>query len=67
VGIEAIAAALSEQRDTLEEVYEPYLLQQGYVARTPRGRVAMAKAWNHLGMPLPERLPGQDEAQQKLL
>lgn len=67
VGIEAIAAALSEQRDTLEEVYEPYLLQQGYVARTPRGRVAMAKAWSHLGLPLPERLPGQDEIQQKLL
>ena len=66
VGIEAIAAALSEQRDTLEEVYEPYLLQQGYVARTPRGRVAMAKAWLHLGLPLPERMPGQDEGQQRL-
>ncbi len=60
VGIEAIAAALSEARDTLEDVTEPYLLQQGYVARTPRGRVAQAKAWAHLGLPVPERLPGED-------
>jgi len=63
VGIEAIAAALSEQRDTLEDVYEPYLLQQGYVARTPRGRVALPKAWAHLGLPVPE----SDPIQPKLL
>ncbi len=66
VGIEALAAALSEQRDTLEDVTEPYLLQQGYVARTPRGRVAMAKAWIHLGLTVPDRLPG-DDGQQRLL
>jgi Holliday junction DNA helicase RuvB len=66
VGIEAIAAALSEQRDTLEDVYEPFLLQQGYVARTPRGRVAMAKAWTHLGLAVPDKLPAADETQQKL-
>ena len=66
VGIEAIAAALSEARDTLEDVYEPYLLQQGYIARTPRGRVAQAKAWQHLGIAVPERLP-HDDAQGQLL
>ena len=48
VGIETLAAALSEPRDTLEDVYEPYLLQQGFIARTPRGRTATAKAFAHL-------------------
>ncbi len=49
VGIETLAAALSEPRDTLEDVYEPYLLQQGFIARTPRGRTATPKAFKHLG------------------
>lgn len=49
VGVETLAAALAEPRDTLEDVYEPYLLQQGYIGRTPRGRVATAKAYEHLG------------------
>lgn len=49
VGIETLAAALSEPRDTLEDVYEPYLLQQGFIARTPRGRTATAKAFEHVG------------------
>jgi Holliday junction DNA helicase RuvB len=53
-GIETIAAALSEPRDTLEDVYEPYLLQQGLLARTPRGRVATRKAYEHLGRTFPE-------------
>lgn len=53
VGVETMAAALGEQRDTLEDVYEPYLVQQGYVARTPRGRVAMPAAWLHLGLSVP--------------
>ena len=53
VGIETIAAALSEPRDTLEDVYEPYLLQQGLLARTPRGRVATRKAYEHLGQNFP--------------
>lgn len=53
VGIETLAAALSEPRDTLEDVYEPYLLQQGYLARTPRGRTATRKAYEHLGVPFP--------------
>jgi Holliday junction DNA helicase RuvB len=49
VGVEALAAALAEPRDTLEDVVEPYLIQQGYVGRTPRGRVANRKAYEALG------------------
>jgi Holliday junction DNA helicase RuvB len=50
-GVETLAAALAESRDTIEDVYEPYLLQQGFLARTPRGRVATRKAYEHLGVP----------------
>ncbi len=50
VGIETISAALSEPRDALEEIVEPYLLQQGFIGRTPRGRVATARAYKHLGL-----------------
>ncbi len=53
VGIDTIAAALSEPRDTIEDVYEPYLLQQGFLGRTPRGRIATRKAYEHLGRPMP--------------
>lgn len=53
VGAETLAAALAEVRDAVEDVIEPYLLQQGYVLRTPRGRVAGAKAYLHLGLPQP--------------
>ncbi len=53
VGIETIAAALSEPRDTVEDVYEPFLLQQGFLGRTPRGRIATRKAYEHLGKPMP--------------
>ncbi|MEM7641026.1 MAG: Holliday junction branch migration DNA helicase RuvB, partial [Pseudomonadota bacterium] len=53
VGIETIAAALSESRDGLEEVIEPFLLQQGLIARTPRGRMLAAKGWAHLGLDAP--------------
>jgi Holliday junction DNA helicase RuvB len=49
VGLETLAAALGESSSTLEDVYEPYLLQEGYLMRTPRGRVATAKA-NQLGI-----------------
>jgi holliday junction DNA helicase RuvB len=51
VGVETLAAALAEPRDTIEDVYEPYLLQQGYLGRTPRGRIATRKAYEHLGLP----------------
>jgi Holliday junction DNA helicase RuvB len=53
VGIETMAAALSEPRDALEEIIEPYLIQQGFVQRTPRGRVLTAAAFAHLGLPAP--------------
>ena len=58
VGIETLSAALSESRDALEEVIEPYLLQQGLIQRTPRGRMLAQKAWTHLGMAAPKS-PGQ--------
>jgi len=55
VGIETISAALSEPRDALEEIVEPYLLQQGFIGRTPRGRVLTLKAYKHLGLTGPSR------------
>jgi Holliday junction DNA helicase RuvB len=55
VGIDTLSAALSEERDTIEEVYEPYLLQEGLVQKTPRGRVATAHAYDHLDRPSPQR------------
>ena len=54
VGVETMCAALSEARDAVEEVIEPYLLQQGLIQRTPRGRMLAAKAWTHLGMAVPK-------------
>jgi Holliday junction DNA helicase RuvB len=54
VGVESLAAALSEERGTVEDVLEPYLIQQGYLARTARGRVATAKAYRHLGLKSPK-------------
>ena len=64
VGVETIAAGLSEPRDAIEEIIEPYLLQQGFIARTPRGRVLTAQAFGHLGLPQPAQFPlfnGSDE------
>lgn len=54
VGIENLASAIGEDRDTLEDVVEPFLIQQGYVHRTPRGRVATVNAWKHFGLTPPE-------------
>jgi len=59
VGIETIAAALSEPRDAIEEIVEPFLLQQGFIGRTPRGRVVTLKAYRHLGLSGPQRLAAQ--------
>jgi len=59
VGIETISAALGEARDAIEEIVEPYLLQQGFVQRTPRGRVITAAAFAHLGLAAPPRDPSQ--------
>lgn len=60
VGIETMSAALSESRDALEEVIEPFLLQQGLIQRTPRGRMLARKAWVHLGLEAP-KTPGQSD------
>ncbi|WP_444928450.1 Holliday junction branch migration DNA helicase RuvB [Microbulbifer sp. SSSA002] len=54
VGIDSLAAAVSEERDTLEDVLEPYLIQQGYITRTPRGRVVTGLAYEHFGLPKPD-------------
>jgi Holliday junction DNA helicase RuvB len=59
VGLDSLAAALSEERDTIEDVLEPFLIQQGYLMRTPRGRVATEKAYRHFG--LPGRSAAEDE------
>ena len=55
VGLETIAAAISEESDTITDVYEPFLLQCGFLNRTPRGRIATAAAYAHLGIPLPDQ------------
>jgi Holliday junction DNA helicase RuvB len=61
VGVESLAAALSEDRGTLEDVVEPYLIQQGFLVRSARGRMASAKAWRHLGLtPPPRQTPVAD-------
>lgn len=59
VGIETIAASLSEPRDAIEEIIEPFLLQQGFIQRTPRGRILTPHAFRHLGMPEPSRETAQ--------
>jgi holliday junction DNA helicase RuvB len=59
VGIETIAAALSEPRDAIEEIIEPFLIQQGFIQRTPRGRLLTAHAFRHLGLAEPTRDPTQ--------
>ena len=53
VGLETLAATISEDAGTLEDVYEPYLLKSGFIQRTPRGRVATEMAYAHLGIPFP--------------
>ena len=54
VGLSTLAAAIDEEQDTVEDVYEPYLLQQGLLKRTPRGRVVTERGYDHLGLPVPE-------------
>jgi len=55
VGLNTLAAALAEEEDALEEVYEPFLIQIGFLDRTPRGRVATRLAYQHFGLPMPHR------------
>jgi Holliday junction DNA helicase RuvB len=59
VGVETMAAALGDERDVIEEVVEPYLIQEGFVQRTPRGRVLTRIAFRHLDLPMPASLPAQ--------
>ncbi len=59
VGVETLAAALSEQRDTIEEVIEPFLIQEGLLLRTPRGRVLGDRGWRHIGLTPPAGTPAQ--------
>ncbi|HZI46101.1 MAG TPA: Holliday junction DNA helicase RuvB C-terminal domain-containing protein, partial [Ilumatobacter sp.] len=59
VGLSTLAIGVGEQPDTVEDVYEPFLIQQGMIARTPRGRVAMPAAYRHIGMTPPKRADGQ--------
>jgi Holliday junction DNA helicase RuvB len=63
IGVDALSAALCEEKDTLEEVYEPFLIQSGYINRTPKGRVATNRAYRHFGFP--ER--GKNDLKQKRL
>jgi Holliday junction DNA helicase RuvB len=58
VGLSTLAVAVHEEQDTIEDVYEPYLLQRGFLMRTPRGRVATAHAYRHIGMEPPKEQPG---------
>jgi Holliday junction DNA helicase RuvB len=55
VGVDNLAAAIGEERDTIEDVLEPFLIQSGYLQRTPRGRVATALAFRHFGLAAPSR------------
>jgi len=67
VGVDTLAAALSEPRDAIEDIIEPFLIQKGFLQRTPRGRLLTGLAFQHLGLPEPKRDPtqfglfGQDE------
>jgi Holliday junction DNA helicase RuvB len=62
VGIESLAASLAEDRDTLEYVYEPYLIQEGFLIRTPRGRQVTKRAYEHLGIAIASRPGGSGQS-----
>lgn len=61
VGVDSLAAAIGEERDTIEDVLEPYLIQQGFMMRTPRGRIATRTAWLHFGLDVPKDSPETDD------
>ncbi|AKG54067.1 holliday junction DNA helicase RuvB [Dehalogenimonas sp. WBC-2] len=67
VGLETLAAAISEDSDTIMDIYEPYLMQLGFLERTPRGRVATRRAYEHLGLPFPKSRMLADEPPQATL
>jgi Holliday junction DNA helicase RuvB len=62
VGLENLAASMGEDKDTIEDVIEPYLLQQGYLQRTPRGRIATERAYEHLGLKAPSGPSGSKDS-----
>ena len=64
VGLSTLAAALSEEIDAIEDVYEPFLLQLGFLQRTPRGRITTRRAYEHLGIPFIEKLNGESGPEQ---
>ncbi len=64
VGLSTLAAALAEEVDAIEDVYEPFLLQLGFLQRTPRGRIATRRAYEHLGIPYLEKLPPEGGSEQ---
>ncbi len=66
VGLETLAAALGEESVTLEDLCEPYLMQMGFLTRTPRGRCATRLAYEHLGLKAPEAAAPEDNGQQSL-
>ena len=57
VGLDTLAAAIGEESVTIEDVYEPYLMQIGFLSRTPRGRVVLPAGYLHLGLPVPGQMP----------
>ncbi len=61
VGIDSISAAIGEERGTIEDVVEPYLIQQGFLMRTPRGRIATKNAWRHLGVEMPQDVANRQQ------
>jgi Holliday junction DNA helicase RuvB len=60
VGLSTLAIAVGEERETVEEVAEPFLVRQGFLMRTQRGRVATPAAWRHVGLAAPSSVPGQE-------
>lgn len=64
VGLETLAATIGEESVTLEDVYEPYLMQLGFLTRTPRGRCVTQKAYQHLNKPIPGGAPSEDIMEQ---
>ena len=58
VGLNSLAAAISEEKEAIEDIYEPFLIQHGFLDRTPRGRVATPRAYEYFGVTAPERNPG---------
>jgi Holliday junction DNA helicase RuvB len=66
VGVDSLAAAIGEERGTIEDVLEPYLIQQGFLLRTPRGRMATRNAYQHFGMPVPRQLDNRSTVTERI-